>query len=232
MTTDFTDDVGPGAEPWEEAVRHALGELPTVEPPPDYFQKLVDHQRPAYAGRLVLGGAVAALVTALGVSFSSDRSAELAGLLDIPIDGSTESGEQLLIVLGADADSRIVDGPGPDLADVVPDRVNGWARHDFMVEAGVVVVWYGEVKVRIADRTRHPEAGFDRDLRPDQGEPAGEAWVFDRGANRFTFWGEADEVEKVAAGLGHHIDDAGSVSERLEATLTESLELFGFPAGS
>lgn len=229
MISDADDGSNLDAEPWEDDVRQALFSLPEVDPPPRYFENLVHHQRPRFAGRLILGGALAAVVTALGVSMSSNRSAEVAGLLEIPIDGSAESGEELLVVLGADPDGQIVDGPGTGLADLVPDRVNGWARHDFHVEAGVVVAWFGAVKIEIADRARHPEAGFDRDLRSDPAAEDEPAWIFDRGANRFTLWGPEHEVDEVATDLRHHIDNAGSVGERVEATVMESLELFGFP---
>ncbi|MCP5026574.1 MAG: hypothetical protein GY929_09845 [Actinomycetia bacterium] len=229
MSSGSENGAGREAEPWEERVRQALGSLPEVDPPPHYFERLVGHQRPRFAGHLIIGGALAAIVTALGVSVSSTRSAEVAGLLEIPFDASAESGEELLLVLGAEVDGQIIDGPGTDLADLVPHHIGGRARRDFGVEAGVLVVWYGAVKVEIAGRTRHPESVFGREVRPDPTATGDEAWIFDRGANRFTLWGPEAEVEGVAAELGRHIDDAGSMGERVEATVAESLELFGFP---
>jgi hypothetical protein len=231
-------DAPDGDDTWEIDLKRSLAALPAVNPPPGYFERLIRHQRPRYSRRLVACGVLAAALTALGISVDANPDSELAGLLEIPLDGSEDAGEHLLVVLGAEPDGTIVDGPGTDLADLVPVRINGVTRRDFGVEAGVVVAWYGAVRVTIADRATHADPSFERELRPDpsaadaagaKDDGASATWIFDRGANRFSLSGPESEVGPVAAGLDAYLDGDVSRRTRIEATVRESLRLLGFP---
>lgn len=63
----MSDQISFDEEPWEAEIAGLLGQLPSVEPPPGFMAKAVDH-RPMFAGRTIVGFGLVAAALVIGAT--------------------------------------------------------------------------------------------------------------------------------------------------------------------